>query len=263
MLSLRASAARKQAMVQVNGDELDLTEVAHELLLFCEKVVQHLRKARTGFEQSTGNLSATKAIEEYRRYHTPDNTEFEVSYAGPNGHGVRRDGKQQPLGCQPFFEGLKLSSHEVGRLLDYATAMESHVKGQDRARDRNGDNSGDEKGRKTIFDLLLELLSVFSLAVQTPEHFYAAVVIKPNGNFDHAAGENADTGRARARRFKKKPTTMPFIYPRSAINPNAAVPVCTHKKCKQGHAGATAAMPSYRGPGVRRKKSLCHHFFSL
>ena len=252
MLSYNASAARNQSMVQVNGDDVDLTEVAHELLLFCEKVVLHLRNARIGFEQSTGNLSAAKAIEDYLRYNTPDNTEFEVSYAGPNGHGVWRDGKHQPLGCLPFFESLGLTAKEVGHLLDYATAMESYLKGE--GREQNNDNSADstkEKSGKTIFDALLGLLSLFSLAIKTPEHFYVSCAIKPNGNFDHASGEAADAERTRGRRFKKKPSAMPFIYPRSETNPSAALPLCTHKKCKRSHDGA---VPTYRADGVRRKR---------
>lgn len=237
LLSLHASSARKQAFVEINGKELDITEIAHDLLLFVEKLVLHLQKARTSFERSTGNLGAAKAIVDYRRFNTPDNAEFEVSYSGPSGHGVRRNGKQEALGCQPFLESLKLSDHEVTQMLEYAIAMESHVKGN--SSQREGDGTNDKGGGKSTFDLLLGLLSTFSLATQTPEHFYVSVAIKANGNLDHAAGEDGDMDQARRRRFRKKPTTMPFIYPRGPHNPTALLPVCTHKTCKQGHNGTS------------------------
>ena len=80
-LSLSASAMKSyKNTVQLDGDEKDISEVAHELLLFVEKVVILLKDQRLGFEQSKGNLSATKAIDDYRRYNTPDNAEFEVLY---------------------------------------------------------------------------------------------------------------------------------------------------------------------------------------
>jgi hypothetical protein len=82
LLSRQASGAKRQNFVQINGEELDLTDVSHELLLFVEQLVLHLRKARASFEQSPGNVGAAKAIEDYKKYHTPDNTEFEVSYNG-------------------------------------------------------------------------------------------------------------------------------------------------------------------------------------
>lgn len=191
---------------------------------------------------SPGNTGAAKAIEEYRKFKTPDNTEFEVSYHGPNGHGVRN----KAVGCQPFFEKMKITETEITKLQQYAQAIESHLSGGDPGeREQSSEGSGDAKNG--MFDLLNGLISKFNLAVHSPEHFYVSCVVQANGNLDFAGGID-ESGNST--RFKKKPATLPFVYPRSERNPNAHLPCCHHVKCQQ----SSAAQPDplgFGGAGVR------------
>ena len=192
-----------------------------------------------------GNISAVKAIEDYKKFKTPDNTEFEVSYHGPTGHGVRN----KAVGCGPWFDKMRITTPEISKLHLYAREMESHLNGGDpNQRDTaNSDGSGDQ-GKNGLFDLLNGLISKFSLAVHTPEHFYISCVIQANGNLDYAGGleESNNTNS----RFKRKPSALPFISPRSERNPNAALPCCTHKSCQ--HSSAATPNPlGFGGAGVR------------
>jgi hypothetical protein len=172
-----------------------------------------------------GNIGAAKVVQE-KRFHK-DDSEFEVEYVGPNGHGVMR----KAVGCKPFFDKLKLSKEELSQLAAYSSAMESHINGSDPDTERvqpDGSHAG-EQGSNAVFELLNGLISKFSLAVNSPEHFYISCVIQANGNLDFAAGVEEENGRGR--RFKKKPRTMPYIFPRKPDNPGAVLPVCCHKSC--------------------------------
>ncbi|CAB9497764.1 Regulator of telomere elongation helicase 1 [Seminavis robusta] len=263
-LSFYSSAAKSRSsklddVTSSLGGKIDLAESAHELLLFVEKLILYMREQRQRFEQSPGNVGARKAIEDYQRFHTPDNTDFEVSYHGPNGHGVHR----KAVGCKPFFDldSMQIKPADIEKLLGYSQELEKQLTGSDKAQ-ANESNGGDVAGagekspKNNTFDLLNELLSKFQLASQSPQHFYISCVIQANGNFDHAAGElgNEDRNNAgtRNRRFQKKPANLPFMYPRNVNNPGAALYVCNHDKCKKGKGGTEAsAMPSWGGPGVR------------
>jgi Helicase C-terminal domain len=152
------------------------------------------------------------------------------------------------------MDSLQLSSCEIAQLLEYSQAMESHLNGTDKGQLNDAEGNG-EKSNNATFELLNGLLSKFNMATQTPEHFYISCVIQANGNLDHASGED-ENGRSRGQRFKKKPSNMPWVFPRSQINPTAALPVCNHSKCKKALAGTTI-MPSYGGPGVRHG-DWCH-----
>lgn len=192
----------------------------------------------------TGNIGAAKAIEEYKKFKTPDNTDFEVSYHGPNGHGVRN----RAVGCQPFFEKMKITEAEITKLHQYAQAIESHLSGGDpgEREQTSSDGSGDQ-GKNGMFDLLNGLISKFSLAVHSPEHFYISCVVQANGSLDYAGGLEDSNNNSR---FKRKPAALPFVYPRSERNPNAIFPCCHHAKCQN----SSAAQPSplgFGGAGVR------------
>jgi hypothetical protein len=62
-------------------------------------------KAKMRFEQNPGNNGARKVIADWEKFHTPDNTEFDMTFDGPTGHG--RNGKV--IGCHPFFDRLGLT----------------------------------------------------------------------------------------------------------------------------------------------------------
>jgi Helicase C-terminal domain len=155
---------------------------------------------------------------------------------------------RKAVGCKLFLDALKLSSSEMAQLLEYSQAMESHLNGSEKGRSNVAEGDG-EKSNNATFDLLNGLLSKFSMAAQTPEHFYISCVMQANGNLDHAAGED-ENDRSRGQRFKKKPSSMPFIYPRSNHMPTAALPVCNHATCKKATV-ETTLLPRYGGPGVR------------
>ena len=48
--------SRKNTVETKDGDQKDITEVAHELLLFVEKIVLYMRELRVSFERSTGKF---------------------------------------------------------------------------------------------------------------------------------------------------------------------------------------------------------------
>lgn len=125
---------------------MDLSIIAHELLIFVEKLILHMRQLKVQFENSTGPKSAAKALDDYRNYHTPDDQEFEVSYDGPNGHGVLR----KAVGCKPFFEKLQVTEKEVVQLLEFSKAMESHLTGSDKSDKPDSGNNSDQ-GKNTTF----------------------------------------------------------------------------------------------------------------
>lgn len=48
--------SRNNTVETVEGDQKDITEVAHELLLFVEKILMYMRELRSSFERSTGKF---------------------------------------------------------------------------------------------------------------------------------------------------------------------------------------------------------------
>jgi hypothetical protein len=54
MLSYHSTAMKGSNSVEVAGDKKDLSEIAHELLLFVEKLVLYMRELRKRFENSAG-----------------------------------------------------------------------------------------------------------------------------------------------------------------------------------------------------------------
>jgi len=141
----------------------------------------------------------------------------------------------------------------LNSLLEYAQQLESHLSGS--GSDKNKNEATGEQGKNGVFDLLKEIISKFALAQQDPEHFYISCVVQANGNLDFAAGVDTEeeTGSS-GRRFKKKPSQWPFVYPRTEHNPHAALCVCTHQKCKHEAAGEPATL----GHNGHRHGSWCN-----
>ena len=123
--------------------------------------------------------------------------------------------------------------------------MESHLSGIE----KDKTEAAGEQGKNNMFELLSGLISKFSLAQKSPEHLYISCVCQANGNLDFAAGVDGDD--ANGSRFKKKPLSWPFVYPRSESIPHAALPVCTHVKCKCHTGAESVPQLGYGGPGVR------------
>jgi hypothetical protein len=132
------------------GIDVDTAKVAHDLLLFVERIIFHLQKEKTRFENGSGRQ---KLERDYRKFHnTPDDHQEEISYDGPTGWGLR--GK--PVGCNPFLERLDITKDECANLLELAISMEQEMFGgkQDGQVEETG--QGDASNVLTI---LIELLS--------------------------------------------------------------------------------------------------------
>lgn len=91
----------------IGTEELVRTsEVAHNLLLFVEKVVLHLRKLRQRFQSSH---------------------EVELSYTGPTGNGFQGT----PLGCQSFSDEIGVSNDDIDDFLHQALSLRATISGND------------------------------------------------------------------------------------------------------------------------------------
>ena len=137
-----------------------LCDVAHALLLFVEKLVEKLRTAKTCFEKNPGGKGAAQALRDWEKFHTSDDTEFEVTFDGPTGRG--HNGKC--VGCQPFFEKLGLKSSDFEILSSYFEAFSNHFRGND------GSEASTERDKlSTLVDRLGELVIKLKFASETPE----------------------------------------------------------------------------------------------
>lgn len=94
------------------------------------------------------------------QFHTPDDTEFEVSFDGPTGKGI--GGKC--VGCMPFFEKLGLTKSDMDSLVTYVDAFEKFFRGRE-----SNDGSPEKDRISNLVDRLMELVHKFSVAIQTPE----------------------------------------------------------------------------------------------
>jgi hypothetical protein len=119
------------------------------------------------------------------------------------------------------------------KLLDYSSAMQNHLTGGVRDDEAVPSNSSGDQSKNAMFELLNGMITKCHLAVNSPEHFYISCVITANGNLDFPAGTNEDEQDGARTRFKKKPKSLPYIYPRSQLVPNAQLPVCGHRSCRQ------------------------------
>ena len=201
-----------------------ISDVAHCILLFLERIIEFLRSSRDRFEKNPGNKGADAAIREWRKFHSPDDKEFEVTYDGPTGTGV--GGKA--VGCKPFFDRIQLRHGELEQVVAYAEALSEHVRSR-----------SEEQGERSMnqMDRLLELVVKFAAASQKPEHFYIASVVAPNGSFAHAAGDDDEAGDNASSRFKKKPKQLPYAPPRTQAYPDRLINPCSHDLCRRRSAG--------------------------
>jgi hypothetical protein len=169
--------------VDTDVEKKDISELAHALLLFVEQLITFLMEAKTRFEQSpgtrvyllcgrvwflflltftflltycAGKSGAKSVIAEWERFHTPDNTEFEMTYDGPNGRGL--GGKT--IGCKTFFHKLSLSQEKMEGLQRFTEGLDSHVRAQE---------EWAQTKYLTLLDNLNELMMRFAYAVEKPE----------------------------------------------------------------------------------------------
>eukprot|EP00980_Cylindrotheca_fusiformis_P001399 scaffold345_cov134-Cylindrotheca_fusiformis.AAC.10 len=107
-------------MVDTQLGSIHRSEVAHELLLFFEVLLKHMRLLRQKFETSPG---LQKVISEHSRYKLQDDHEVEVKYSGPTGYGLRGEA----VGCAPLLDELQITPSACEKLEGFAEALESHL----------------------------------------------------------------------------------------------------------------------------------------
>ncbi|KAL7540832.1 hypothetical protein ACHAXR_010746 [Thalassiosira sp. AJA248-18] len=200
-----------------------LCNVAHTLLIFVEKVVNKLRTSRICFEKNPGAKGAARALQDWEKFHSPDDTEFEVTFDGPTGKG--HNGKC--VGCLPFFEKMDLKKEDLELLERYVDAFEKFFRGE------GGNDASPERDRiSNLVDQLKELVHKLNAAIQTPEHYYAAVLATANGSLEFANGGDGESENG-GRRPKRKPRALPLIDPRTPAHPNRPANPCTNKYCRE------------------------------
>jgi Rad3-related DNA helicase len=197
-------------------EKKDLTECAHELLVLMETLMYFLMDSKLAFERT----KSAKIVEDWAKFKTPDETEFDMTFDGPNGHGVR--GKA--VGCATFFDKVTEKKLDVKALKINVEAMEAHIRSkQDFARDKYSSS----------LDKLAELITMLSYAYEHTEHYYIATVAKANGNLEFASGQMMASSSTN--RFQRKPQRLPIIPPRKG-NDTATLrslpDVCLHPHCR-------------------------------
>lgn len=222
MLQHYSSAAAKVADDDpMNPPKKDISECAHELLLFVEALMYFLIDNKAIFEQT----KASKLLDEWRKFHTPDDSEFDMTFDGPNGHGVR--GKA--VGCATFFGKLDGTTFDGMELRSNCEAIDSHVRSkQDWETDKFGG----------IVDKMNELITILSYAKAHSEHYYIASIARANGSLEFASGQMAMVDRSSSK-FSKKPERLPFIPPRKSTERPIPYPeVCLHDSCRARKSGS-------------------------
>ena len=208
-----------------NGGESEtahLCEVAHTLLLFVEKIVNKLRDDKKYFESNPGKKGAAQILRDYEKFHTSDDSDFDISFDGPTGRGHM--GKA--VGCRPFFDKLGLTESDFLKLCVYASAFEKFLRGRD------GNDASTERDRiSNLLDRLMELIGKMNSAMNESCHYYAAVMASANGSLEFAANGEVDS-EGSGGRFKRKPKPIPLIPPRTQAHPNRPPNPCMNQYCR-------------------------------
>ncbi|CAJ1966607.1 unnamed protein product [Cylindrotheca closterium] len=197
--------------------QMSYPEVAHELLLFIERLVSYMRNERLRFESSPG---FEKIRAEHKKRSLPDDHEVEVKYSGPSGYGIQ--GKT--VGCASMLEELQATKLKCEVLLRQAEVLESHL--TSKAMEANSESNS----------ALLEVLGLFqkfAIASRSPEHFYLALTMKPNGNMDYATGMDEEEYKAlmEQQKWRRKPRRLPHAFPSTEAHPNVPRSACWHEPC--------------------------------
>lgn len=123
--------------------------------------------ARIGMINFLGKMGADAAIRDFKKYHKPDDTEFEVKYFGPSGDG----NKGRPAGCELFFHQLDMNVDELQLVETYAAAIERRMK-------EKSNLLGAESDRMTT---LLDFVTKMKLACDYTE--YVTLSLKFSATF--------------------------------------------------------------------------------
>mmetsp|Transcript_11480 Transcript_11480/g.20851 ORF Transcript_11480/g.20851 Transcript_11480/m.20851 type:complete len:491 (+) Transcript_11480:487-1959(+) len=219
LLTFAGASKTQRNTIETQEGEMNIGDVAHALLLFVEKLITFLMEAKTRFEQNPGNNGARRVIADWEKFHTPDNTEFDMTFDGPTGHG--RNGKA--IGCQPFFDRLGLTEESADVLVKHVETLETFVKSQE------GNAEWVQAKYTNLVDSLSEMLNRISCALDAPSNYFIASVVKVNGFLEFAAGMGiGGLRRERDSGFNRKPKKMPSV-PRPA---GGLVDRCYHPECR-------------------------------
>lgn len=213
MLQFYASAEKNHKTA--TEENKDVSECAHELLVLVEKLMLHLIESKTNFERA----KAAKALADWKKFHTSDDTEFDMTLDGPTGHGVR--GKA--VGCQTYFDRLSLQSMNPQQMRKNFLALDGHVRGGD------GRSNKQQDRFSNILDKLGELTNILSYAFENAPHYYIATVAKANGSLEFASG-----GLVSHQHQRRQPQRIALMPPRKHDSPSAALQVCRHCRGADG-----------------------------
>ena len=165
---------------------------------------------------------ADNAIDEWKRFKTPDSHQFEMKYIGPQANKFH----STPNGCEDLFtRELNLTTEYFSLVKDSAFAFENYVGVS------SVDANNDSSTSNTLLKRLLTIIAIFDLAFTAPEHYYAAINVVANGSFSYASGEVDSSSTP-------KPQQIPFIPPKSANNPACTVNPCPIRTCRGDHGGS-------------------------
>jgi len=214
----------KGKMEGEHDEQADISVIAHDLLLFVEKLVNFLVCEKEKFQNSS---DAEKVIADWIKFKTPDDQEFEMSFDGPTGHGT--GGKIK--GCQPFFEKIALNASQANHYRKLGEGLEEHI------RKIHGDERSDK--HSTLLDKMNNLIMIVSYALEHSEHYYVASVVQSNGSLEFASGTSSG-GLRKDGGYQRQPKAMPLVWPRtndSSKTSNMKLHSCLHLECRKATSG--------------------------
>ena len=218
-------------LVHGEDEKVDISILAHDLLVFVEKLICFLISEKLQFENGP---KSEKALADWRKFKGPDDQEFEMTFDGPTGHGS--GGKTR--GCQPFFDRIGLNASQGDHYRKLGEGLDSHIRSnQGRLSDKYSN----------LMDKLNELIMVVSYALENSEHYYIASVAQANGTLEFASGSVGDSLARRGDYGNpRQPKKMPLAWPRTHDATNLNLHPCLHPACRQTKSG-----PNYHEGYVR------------
>ena len=225
MLSFFASADKNSGnivdrSIESGIEKVDVNIMAHDLLLFVEKLVHFLVTEKIQFEQSP---KADKAIADWIKFKTPDDQEFEMTFDGPTGHGTGGN----TIGCQQFFDKVALNASQADHYRKLGEGLETHIR----------QKQGSEHDKNAaIMDKLNKLIMIVSYALEQSEHYYIASVAQANGSLEFASG-TLEEGARREGRNQRQPKKLPLVWPRGKDTCNGNLLACFHPECRNMKTG--------------------------
>jgi hypothetical protein len=152
--SNQKDGGKESAIELVSGGQQDLSSVAHELLLFLEKLVKYMQQQRRNFE--TGP-AVEKIKQDHVRYKLQDDHVVEISVSGPTGFGL----KNKAVGCGPKLVELGITAEQCKRMSCLAQSLENHLFGKS--------DVESDPASEAAMNNLNDIMSRFELASRSPE----------------------------------------------------------------------------------------------